>query len=126
MTSQERFNMVKEILEENNLSICTLNIQQFDKASDLELLAGAEEIVKIIKRYEKYINSDKMKYPDSIMRCVRQYLGLAEMDTSKDLEIYKMSRNEVLNADCIWNGLKDYGCKIVGWIEDIWQIELKE
>lgn len=126
MTSQERFDIVKEILEKNNLSLCTLNIQQFDNLSDLELIAGAKNTVMEIKRYEKYINTNKMKYPESIMRCVRRNLGLREMDTSKDLEIYKMSRKEVLNAVCTWNGLTGYGYTVAGWIEDIWQIELEE
>lgn len=126
MISQERFNIVKEILEENNLSLCTLNIQQFDKLSDLELIAGAKDTVEKIKRYEEYIESDKMKYPERIMRCVRQKLGLEEMDTSKDLEIYQMSRKEILNAVCTWNGLIGYGYTITGWIEDIWQIDLDD
>lgn len=52
ITSQERFNTVKEILEENNLSLCTLNINQFDKLSDLELIVGAKETIE----------SDKIKY----------------------------------------------------------------
>lgn len=72
------------------------------------------------------IDSDKMKYPDRIMKSVRQNLGLNEMDTSRDLEIYQMSRKEVLNAVCTWEGLINYGYKISRWIEDIWQIRLEE
>ena len=41
MTTQERFNIVKQILEENDLPVCTLNIKQFDKVSELQLIAGA-------------------------------------------------------------------------------------
>ena len=61
MTSQERFNIIMQILEENNLSICTLNIQQFDNVSELQLIAGAKDVVEKIKRYEEYIDSDKIK-----------------------------------------------------------------
>ena len=49
MTSQERFNITKQILEENNLSVCTLNIKQFDKVSELQLIAGAKDVVEKIK-----------------------------------------------------------------------------
>lgn len=35
MTPKERFNSVKQILEENDLSVNTLNIKQFDKVSEL-------------------------------------------------------------------------------------------
>lgn len=46
MTPKERFNSVKQILEENDLSVNTLNIKQFDKVSELQLIAGAKDIVK--------------------------------------------------------------------------------
>ena len=124
MTSQERFNITKQILEENNLSVCTLNIKQFDKVSELQLIVGAKDVVEKIKRYEEHIDSDKMKYPEHIMRCIRQNLGLDEMDVSRDLEIYSMSRKEVLNAVCTWNGLVGYGYTVAGWVEDIYQIKL--
>lgn len=127
MTTQDRFNIVKRILEENNLSICTLNIKQFDKVSELELIAGANEIVKKIKRYEEYINTDKMKYPENIMRDVRKNLGLDEMDVSRDLKIYQMDRKDLLNAVCATNGLiGGYGYTIAGWVEDIYQIKLND
>lgn len=126
MTSQERYNIVKQILEENGLSLCTLNIKQFDKASELQLIAGAKDIVEKIKRYEEYIDSDKMKYPENIMRDVRRNLGLDEMDTSRDLEIYQMDRKDILNAVCTWNGLIGYGYTIASWIEDIYQIKLDD
>lgn len=125
MTSQERLDIVKEILNENDLSSCTLNIKQFDELSDLELLAGAPKIVEKIKRYEQYIDTDKMKYPEKIMRDIRKYIGLGEKDASKDLEIYSMDRREVLNVICSCNGLEGYGHIIVGWIEDIFQIKLE-
>lgn len=128
MTSQERFNIVKGILEENELSLCVLNISQFDKLTELELLMENEtnKIVEKIKRYEEYIDSDKMKYPESIMRDVRKNLGIDEMNTSRDLEIYQMDRKDVLNAVCTWNGLIGYGSTVIDWIEKIYQIELQD
>lgn len=124
MTSQERFNIIRDILEENDLPFCTSNIRQFDKISDMELIEGAKETVKKIRRYKEYTESNKIEYPENIMKCVRQNLGLDEMDASRDLEIYSMSRKEILNAVCTWNGLIEYGCTVAGWVEDIWQIKL--
>jgi len=126
MTSQERFNIVKDILEKNDLSLCTLNLNQFDKISDLDLIAGADDVVKKIRRYEAYIDKEKMKYPERIMRDVRRNLGLNEMDTSMDLEIFQMDREDILNSVCNWNNLVGYGGLIRGWIEDIYQIKLKD
>lgn len=126
MTTQERFNIVKQILEENDLSVCTLNIKQFDKVSELQLIAGAKDIVKKIKRYEEHIDSNNMKYPEYIMMCVRQNLGLDEIDVSRDMEIYSMSRKEIFNAVCTWNGLIGYGNTIVDWVKDIYQISLND
>lgn len=126
MTSQERFNIAKDILEKNDLSLCTLNLNQFDKISDLDLIAGADDVVKKIRRYEAYIDKEKMKYPERIMRYVRRNLGLNEMDTSMDLEIFQMDREDILNSVCNWNNLVGYGGLIRGWIEDIYQIKLKD
>ncbi|RFZ78272.1 hypothetical protein DS742_14255 [Lacrimispora amygdalina] len=126
MTSRERFNIAKDILDKNDLSLCTLNFNQFDKLSDLELIVGAEDVVKRIKRYEAYVDKEKMKYPESIMRDVRRNLGLNEMDTSMDLEIFQMDREDILNSVCNWNNLIGYGGTIRGWIEDIYQIKLKD
>lgn len=126
MTREERFNIAKDIIEKNDLSLCTLNLNQFDKISDLELFAGADDVVKRIKRYEAYVDKEKMKYPENIMRDVRKNLGLDEMDTSMDLEIFQMDREDILNSVCNWNNLVGYGGKIRGWIEDIYQIKLKD
>lgn len=126
MTTQERFNIVKQILEENDLPVCTLNIKQFDKVSELQLIAGAKDIVKKIKRYEEHIDSNNMKYPEYIMRCVRKNLDLDEIDVSRDMEIYSMSRKEIFNSVCTWNGLIGYGNKIADWVEDIYQISLND
>lgn len=126
MTREERFNIAKDILEKNDLSLCTLNLNQFDKISDLELFAGADDVVNRIKRYEAYVDKEKMKYPEKIMRDVRKNLGLDEMDTSMDLEIFQMDREDILNSVCNWNNLVGYGGTIRGWIEDIYQIKLKD
>ena len=37
-----------------------------------------------------------------------------------------MSRKEIFNAVCTWNGLIGYGNKIADWVEDIYQISLND
>ena len=67
-----------------------------------------------------------MKYPEYIMMCVKQNLGLDETDVSRDMEIYSMSRKEIFNAVFTWNGLIGYGNTIADWIEDIYKISLND
>lgn len=65
-------------------------------------------------------------YFDSIMEDVRQNLGLEASDTSRDDEINGMTRQEVLDRVCNWNGLIGYAGTIREWIEDIWGIDLDD
>jgi hypothetical protein len=64
-------------------------------------------------------------YPDYIMEYVRQNLGLDANDTSRDVEIVRMSRDEILNRVCTWNGLIDYGATIKEWVGNIFEVELE-
>ena len=71
-----------------------------------------------------YINN---KYPEYIMGDVRQNLGLdSPEDTSQDGRINNMTKGEVLERVCNWNGLINYHSTIQGWVEDIFNIELDE
>ena len=65
-----------------------------------------------------------MTYPENILRLVRQNLDLESTDTSMDEEINAMSRNEVFNRVCEWEGLIGYGRVIREWIKDIYGIDL--
>ena len=67
-----------------------------------------------------------MTYPENILRLVRQNLDLEPTDTSMDEEINAMSRNEVFNRVCEWEGLIGYGRVIREWIKDIYGINLDE
>lgn len=67
-----------------------------------------------------------MKYPENIIRIVRQSLDLEPTDTSKDDEINVMSRSEILDCVCEWEGLIGYGRVIRNWIKDIYGINLDE
>lgn len=128
MTSEEKKEIVINVLKENGLAVCQLNVKQFDGLSELELLvpSSLNQVVKKIKRYEEYIDKDKMKYNNIIMGDMREYMGLKRVDTSKDLEIYQMDRKDVLSAICRKNGLEVYGSTIIEWIENIYQIKLKD
>ena len=66
------------------------------------------------------------KYFYIIMAAVRQNLGLEADDTSMDERINAMTRQEVLNRVCEWEGLIDYGETILDWIEDIWGVDLDD
>ena len=65
-----------------------------------------------------------MIYPENILRLVRQNLDIESTDTSMDEEINNMSRNEVLNRICEWEGLIGYGRVIREWIKDIYGVDL--
>lgn len=65
-----------------------------------------------------------MTYPENILRLVRQNLDLDPTDTSMNDEINAMSRNEVLNRVCEWEGLIAYGKVIREWIKDIYGVDL--
>lgn len=65
-----------------------------------------------------------MIYPENILRLVRQNLDLDPKDSSMDEEINNMSRNEVLDRVCEWEGLIGYGSVIREWIKDIYGVDL--
>lgn len=129
MTSQERFNIIKDILEKNDLGVSTLYIRQFNKLSELELLTESKTnaIIDEIKTYEKHTSGNKNIYPDNIMRNVRQNLGLDELDISRDNEIMSMAKQDVFNRYCEWNGLLGgYGYDLLNVVEDIYSINLQQ
>ena len=65
-----------------------------------------------------------MNYPENILRLVRQNLNLEPTDTSSDEDIQSMSREEVLERVCRWEGLIGYSETIREWIKDIYGINL--
>lgn len=64
------------------------------------------------------------KYPEYIMRNVRENLGLESNDTSKDREINEMDKIRVLDAYLTWEGIIGYTYEIISIIEDIFEVEL--
>lgn len=67
-----------------------------------------------------------MKYSENIMRKVRGNLDLELDDKSRDGEIDAMSKREVFNRVCNWDGLIDYGDTIIKWINQIYGIDLNK
>lgn len=67
-----------------------------------------------------------MKYPENIMRMVRGNLDLEADDANRDGEIKAMSKQEVFNRVCNWDGLIDYGNTIIKWINQIYGIDLNK
>lgn len=65
-----------------------------------------------------------MKYPENIMRMVRGNLDLELDDTSRDGEIEVMSKQEVFDRVCNWDGLIGYSTTIKSWINQIYGIIL--
>lgn len=66
------------------------------------------------------------KYPENIMRMVRGNLGLEFDDTSCDEKIETMSKREVFNRVCNWDGFIGGGDYIIKWINQIYGINLFE
>lgn len=65
-----------------------------------------------------------MKYPENIMRMVRGNHDLELDDTSRDGEIEVMSKQEVFDRVCNWDGLIGYSTTIKSWINQIYGINL--
>ena len=68
----------------------------------------------------------KYKYPEYIMEAVRGTLDLDEEDISSDEMINSMSKLEILDRVLQWDGIIGYKYRIISWIEDIFEVNLRE
>lgn len=66
-----------------------------------------------------------MKYPEYIYRNVRQTFGLDAQDTSKDAEINRMDKIDVLGRYWQWEGIIGYEYKILQTVCDIYGFKEK-
>lgn len=64
------------------------------------------------------------KYPEHIMKDLRERLGLEPDDTSKDAVINTYSPNEAFAEILNWNGLLGYDETIKNWLRDIYGIDV--
>jgi len=126
MTSTERFKIVMNILDENDLCNNTRNHVAFDNLSEQELSNSEKvsQIVEKIRDYEQYVETASNRYPENIMQKLRQRRGLEEYDTSEDQNINTMSPSEAFDDVCNWEGLINYSHTIKHWISDIYGTDL--
>lgn len=64
------------------------------------------------------------KYDDITYSEVRQRLGYDEFDDTHDGEIDMMSRKDVFDEVCTWNGLIGYGYLLRKWANDIFDVDV--
>jgi hypothetical protein len=64
------------------------------------------------------------KFPESIMRKLRQREDLESDDTSMDNIFNNYSPDTAFEEVCGWEGLINYSFTIKNWIKDIYKIEL--
>ena len=66
------------------------------------------------------------RYGKQIAGYLRQRRELEEDDPSQDDDIMLMSKSEVLDEVCNWDGLINYSSTIKRWINNIYNIDLDE
>ena len=125
MTREERVKRYMEILDENEKGNSSRNWSILDRLTDTELFDETKVMgcISIIDRCDMRLENNPNKYPEYIMMCVRQKLGIDAYVDSRDEKINKMSANEVFEHVCNWNGLLGYADTIKAWIEGIYKVE---
>lgn len=66
------------------------------------------------------------KFPENIMEILRQRRDLEYVDTSEDEVINTYSAKMALDEVVGWELGGGWASTIIDWVEDIYQIELKE
>lgn len=125
MTREERVKRYMEILDESERGNSSRNWNILDKLTDTELFDETKvmECIGIIDKCDMRLENNPNKYPEYIMMCVRQILGIDAYDDSRDAEINKMSANEVFEHVCNWNGLLGYADTIKSWVTGVYKVE---
>lgn len=75
---------------------------------------------------DMYCEIGSAKYPDHVMRILRERFDLDPDDISRDDEIDDMTASEVFESVLEWEGFGSYTDKIYLWIESIFGIDLQE
>lgn len=69
----------------------------------------------------------RKSYNEDVMKALRQHRGLEPDDTTEDADIMNMSKQDVFNNYCQWNGLLGgYGYALLNVVEDIYDINLQQ
>ena len=126
MTREDRVKRYMKILGESERGNSTRNWKILDKLTDEELFNENKiaESLNVIDKCDMRLQNNPNKYPETIMRYVRQSLDIDEYDDAQDVEINKMSTDEVFEHVCNWNGFIGSADCIKSWIEDIYGISL--
>jgi|LakMenEpi03Aug12_release.lakeMendotaPanAssembly.Ray.scaffolds.fasta_scaffold303541_3 hypothetical protein len=129
MNSTERFKIVMDILDLNDLGNCSRNHSIFEDLKDEELsnIEKVDKIIEKIKIYESSLENNSNRYSENTMQALRQRNKIDKYDTSKDEKLNKINPKEVFSEVCQWNGLLgNYDETIKGWIKDIYGIDLND
>lgn len=65
-------------------------------------------------------------YPEYILKKLRLRQGLEHDDTSLDDRLNGLSPEVAFNEACMWEGFLGYGSSILGWVEDIYGIDIQQ
>lgn len=66
------------------------------------------------------------KYPENIMKILREKKGLEDSDTKLDKEINKMAPAKAFEEVLKWHGFYSWDKTIMTWIKGIFNVDLKE
>lgn len=66
----------------------------------------------------------KDKYPEYILKYLRQRYDLDENDTSMDEKFNAMLPSKIFKEVCEWHGFHNWHGIILGWVEDIFKFDL--
>jgi len=127
MNGTERFKIVMDILDKNDLVNNTRNHEIFDKLKDEDLSNEAKvaAVIETINGVNERFENNHNRYPENIMQKLRQRRGLEPYDTSIDSDLNTYTPGEVLDDVCNWEGLINYGSAIKNWIKDIYGIDIE-
>lgn len=78
------------------------------------------------KEYSMYLMNSNNRYPESIIKILREDEGLNQYDFSKDEELNKLTPNEVFEKVMIWNGLYEEMYVIKEWVEGTYGLKLDD
>lgn len=115
------------LLEENNVSVNSRNMELFDELFKNGLEENPEEILKILNKIDEIEYHEEVQpnsYPEDIMKTLRKRRGLNQYDYSQDEDINQSTKDEVFDEVCNWNGFIDAGSRIRSWVESIYNIDL--
>jgi len=127
MNGTERFKIVMDILDKNDLVNNTRNHEIFDKLKDEDLSNEAKvaAVIETINGVNERFENNPNRYQENIMQKLRQRRGLEPYDTSIDSDLNTYTPGEVLDDVCNWEGLINYGSAIKNWIKDIYGIDIE-